>query len=423
VLLALAFAGAAFHWWRSSRHLLDRILCAVGAWPLDPDDARHAQLANVVSEVAIAIGGRPIVPYVIRSPAVNACSAVDRDGRAAIAVTEGALALLTRPQLEAVVAHEAAHVASGDTLDASLTCGLFALYGEVGRAFLPPEQEGDVPAAVALLPFGVLGGLPIIVIPAVLLVLRFLHGIVASRLSREREHRADAAAVRYTRDPLSLAEALRLIADKPTSAGMRGLALAAIFVVSPCEAGDSTHPPVEERIARLLALAHAAPADLEPAAARRDRRPRSRPPEPAAASLGASAPPDAIDGRTMECPQCRTALERVPYAGTTIQRCAACGGCYADEHTVAKIVIRDEYALPDDVVRRAEQIRRRAAGMRVTPKPRKIGECPRCRGAMLRKPYGEDCPVEVEQCLGCGLAWFERRELEVAQYLLRQASG
>ena len=130
-LLGVAVAGTIIHWLTSTNQLLDRVLVAVLARPIDPDDTYHRRLKDIVEEVAIATGGRyRISPYVIPTTAMNACAIAECDGRAAIAVTEGLLARLSRAQLESVVGHEAAHIASGDSLHRTIFCGLFGLHEE-----------------------------------------------------------------------------------------------------------------------------------------------------------------------------------------------------------------------------------------------------------------------------------------------------
>ncbi len=115
----------------STDQLVERVLTAVLARPIDPEDVYHMRLKNIIEEVSVATGGsHQIEAYVMPTPAMNACAIADFSGRAAIAVTEGLLARLTRAQLEAVIGHEAAHVASGDSLTKSVFCGLFGLHEE-----------------------------------------------------------------------------------------------------------------------------------------------------------------------------------------------------------------------------------------------------------------------------------------------------
>ena len=99
-LLCIAVLIAAVHWAVSTHRLVDRVLTAILAKPLDSNDTYHQRLKNIIEEVSVATGGRyQIEPYVMPTVAMNACAVVDFSGRAAIAVTEGCLARLNRAQL------------------------------------------------------------------------------------------------------------------------------------------------------------------------------------------------------------------------------------------------------------------------------------------------------------------------------------
>ena len=121
----------------------------------------------------------------------------------------GLLSRLTRPQLEAVVAHEAYHVLSGDCIEATVATSLFGMYASAiekfqsfseGRAFFSPA----------------------FILAWLLLKLSYILNMF---ISREREYRADAAAVRITRNPLALAEALHLLSRNWRGIGFIGAAL------------------------------------------------------------------------------------------------------------------------------------------------------------------------------------------------------
>jgi heat shock protein HtpX len=281
-MLGVALAAALLHWAVSTPWLVDRVLAAVLARPLDPADTYHARLRNIVEEVTVATGGRHrIEPCVIPTPAMNACAVADFSGRAAIAVTEGLLARLTRAQLEAVVGHEAAHIASGDSLTSSVFVGLFGLHEEAlkrltgllsGRAGWRVRGRG---AAILLF------------VTVVLWLTNTTKRLCELLISRQQEYRADATAVRLTRDPLALAEALHLINRRWRGVGMPGESLSTIFIVDtglePLSeregmAADwfSTHPPTERRIALLLGMSHVPPDGFERLMAERARQRRPR---------------------------------------------------------------------------------------------------------------------------------------------------
>jgi Zn-dependent protease with chaperone function len=85
-------------------------------------------LINIMEEIHVVTGNRRKMQcFVIPSLSMNALAAADLRGEAAIGITEGLLSRLTRPQLEAVIAHEAHHVLSGDCLETDAT-SIFGTY-------------------------------------------------------------------------------------------------------------------------------------------------------------------------------------------------------------------------------------------------------------------------------------------------------
>jgi heat shock protein HtpX len=249
-----------------------------GGFVLDTQKATEAaagpkevQLRNIVREMATAAGLPVPKVYVIDTPAANALS-VGRDPRhASIAVTRGLLERLDREELQGVVAHELAHVANFDSRHAVLVAFMvgavvvltdlfFALVLELAKH--PPTDFDDLRALV--------GGLALwVVVVAVGLVVGGLLKLCApfaalavqAAISRDREYLADATAVRITRNPQGLIEALgKLEATRPEMApanrGMQHL-----WTVNPVRDGHEggrgwfdTHPATADRIARLREL-------------------------------------------------------------------------------------------------------------------------------------------------------------------------
>lgn len=413
VVFGLSLAFVAVHWMVSTHRLLDRVLIAVAARPINPDDTYHAKFANIVKEVSIATGGRAIESYVIPTTAMNACAVADFSGRAAIAVTEGALAILRREQLESVVGHEAAHIVSGDSLLSSVSCGLFAIHEEGFKrlsGFFQSENDRYL--------FRGRAALLAVFVMAVLWVTNWTKRACEMLISREKEYRADAIAVRLTRNPLSLAEALQLLSQRWRGVGTRGESLSSIFIVDPGTETFSereglladllsTHPPTERRIERLLGMAHLDPArfDEEMSASVQQKPVRSIPAptslddgtgqwmiwsnerwigplDPTALAhledlrpeswvrrvneastqpaykdpqlLGLLRTRYAVPGDSatqIECPHCRIPLARVLYEGTPIESCPACHGCYVDESTMTKLFAREEYGFSESTKR------------------------------------------------------------------------
>jgi len=276
IILGFALAIGYAHWAYTTAGLIPKILGVLKAEPLNSKDRYHQMFKNIVEEVSVATGGRVMEGAVVPTMAMNAFAVTDFSGRAVIGVTEGMLARLTRAQLEAVVGHEAAHIVTGDCLSTTITTSLFELFSGLLRGFEAVFKGGGRGSytrgysGVRMSPRGG-GGAGIIafllLIYILLAVTKLLSQLVRLFISRQREYRADAIAVRLTRDPLSLAEALYAIKYRWRGGGLPAQELESIFIVNPVySAVDekegllsemfSTHPPMEGRLAVLLDMAH-----------------------------------------------------------------------------------------------------------------------------------------------------------------------
>ena len=286
MLLLLATGLAGLHWISAIPRLIDRVLIVLMAQPLVPEDRYHQQFRNVVEEVGIAVGGRyQITPYVIPTTALNACAVANFNREAALIVTEGLLARLSRAQLQAVVGHEAAHIARGDSLATTVFCGLFGIHEEaLRRATGLLSGPLDEDESQTVLPSWLV---VTAVAPLVLWIVVTVKRACAMAISREQEYRADAVAVRLTRNPLALAEALRIISRRWRGVGAFGESLSTIFILDQgAEALSeqegliadlfSTHPPIRRRLEALCGMAHVEPAMFEKAMAAQVGRCRPR---------------------------------------------------------------------------------------------------------------------------------------------------
>ncbi|MBN2409510.1 MAG: M48 family metalloprotease [Candidatus Aminicenantes bacterium] len=255
-VLVAASVIAVFHYHDARRFGAAFILKRLDARNPDPADRYHLQLANTVEEMRVASGLPAVRPYVIPSFAVNSMALIEADGVAAVAVTEGLLADCTRDEIQAVAAHELAHIARGDAFYVGLVCSL-ANFLEKLRAALepddsPPEDRGQSGG----------GGAPPVLIYAVLTLTSILMHLLSTMLSREREILADAAASEISRNPVSLARALYKAHLKSSFVGDFSLTYSPLFIVAPALSSDdregfwsrlfNSHPPLMKRV-RLLA--------------------------------------------------------------------------------------------------------------------------------------------------------------------------
>ncbi len=218
--------------------------------------AESPELHAMVRDLAIRANLPMPRVYLIPEEAPNAFATGRNPQNGIVAVTEGLLRILDRREVAAVIAHELGHIKNRDTLIMSVAATLAgalsmlanaAMWGSLfGGSQSSEEEEGGSPLA------GLLG----------VLIAPVAATLVQMSISRAREFLADAAAARYTGDPLALARALRKIEARneevPMEAGSP--ATAHLFIHNPFSAEGlaslfRTHPPTEQRVARLEAMA------------------------------------------------------------------------------------------------------------------------------------------------------------------------
>ncbi|MBI4549997.1 MAG: M48 family metallopeptidase [Candidatus Omnitrophica bacterium] len=229
--------------------------------PPGTTDPEERQVLNIVEEVAIASGtGVPPVYLLDEEKSINAFAAGFSTRDAVIGVTHGAVKLLSRDELQGVIAHEFSHILNGDMRLNLRLMGILhgiLMMTVIGRGLLDvcrPRGSrkrggggGGILGAVAItgFTFWLVGWIGV-----------FFSRLIKSAISRQRESLADASAVQYTRLPVGLAGALkkigglshRSVLEHPRAEEAshlyfaKGLALARLF---------DTHPPLEQRIKQL----------------------------------------------------------------------------------------------------------------------------------------------------------------------------
>ena len=268
--LVMTLAAGAICWY-SFRKGPARVLWAAGAVEVGASaGAEHRVLVNVVEEMAIASGLPLPKVWVVPDSDPNAFATGLDHARANVAVTEGLLRILSRDELQAVVAHEMAHIKN---LDVRLMTLLAAMVGAIA---LMSDGMGRMLGRGVRVGGGRRGGgkkgnqLAILIL--VLWVLTLIIAPIVTRLlamavSRKREYLADATAAQFTRNPAALASALEKLdgATGATRAITRGAAH--LCIVDPGERklsqregifGDifASHPPMSHRISRLRGMAY-----------------------------------------------------------------------------------------------------------------------------------------------------------------------
>src|SRR3712207_1105143 len=198
--------------------------------------------------------------YIIHDTAPNAFVTGRDPEHASVAVTSGLLDKLNRDELQGVVAHEMAHVGNYDIRYAMLVGILVGTTVLISDFFLRGlwfgggrggRREGDGQAQLIM-----------IIVAVVLAVLAPIFArLLQLSISRQREYLADATAVRLTRNPKGLADALQKISGDTEVLEVANRATAHLYIVNPIKKFEkrakglfSTHPPIEERIQILRSL-------------------------------------------------------------------------------------------------------------------------------------------------------------------------
>ena len=228
-----------------------------------PQTLQERQLLNVVEEMSIA-SGVPVPPvYVLEEDGINAFAAGHTTDDAVIGVTRGCVELLDRAELQGVIAHEFSHILNGDMRINIRLMGVLhgiLLIGLIGRLILRTtaysggsRRDSDNKLRVAILAAGlamlVIGGAGF-----------FCGRLIKAAVSRQREYLADAAAVQFTRNPNGIGGALKKIGGHTQGATVEarkaeeashlffGDAIERSFFTSLF----ATHPPLDDRIRRIL---------------------------------------------------------------------------------------------------------------------------------------------------------------------------
>ena len=215
-------------------------------------DATSApQLYNTVAELAARAGLPMPKVYLIDEAQPNAFATGRNPEHAAVAATTGILQLLSTHELRAVLAHELSHVTHRDILTSTITAsiaGAISTLANFGIFFGGRNSDNRNPL-VALV---------------VLILAPIAAVLIQLAISRGREYEADRGGAELSGDPRALADALakidRYAKGLPLETAEAHPATAHMMIINPLSAGGisglfSTHPPTEERIHRLLAMA------------------------------------------------------------------------------------------------------------------------------------------------------------------------
>jgi heat shock protein HtpX len=234
-------------YWFSSRI----VLMTYGA--AEVTEAESPRLVGIVRRLAAQAQLPMPKVYIIPNDSPNAFATGRNPENAAVAATEGILRLLSDDELEGVIAHELAHVKHRDILIATIVATMAGTITFIARMAMYASFFGGNRDREDSNPIGQI--ILIILAPIAAMLIQFA-------VSRSREFAADEGGSSICQRPMSLANALRKLEKGIERIPMAnaGTATAHMFIVNPLLGGGiaklfSTHPPTEERIARLEQIA------------------------------------------------------------------------------------------------------------------------------------------------------------------------
>jgi heat shock protein HtpX len=246
IALGVAAAMNLFAYWNSDK----MVLSMYGAREVDERSA--PELVSLVRQLAGAAGIPMPRVYVMENPQPNAFATGRNPEHAAVAVTSGLLNTVNKEELSGVLAHELGHIKHRDTLLMTITAtiaGAISMLANFGFYFGGSRSNNNI---------GFIGSLLLLILGPL------AAGLVQMAISRTREYEADREGAEISKRPLELASALQKIAGRaeqiPNMPAERNPASAHLFIVNPLSGARmdnlfSTHPNVENRIARLQAIA------------------------------------------------------------------------------------------------------------------------------------------------------------------------
>jgi heat shock protein HtpX len=232
------------------------VLATSGAVPVSREE--DPELHTIVEEVARAAGIPKPQIYMIPVEVPNALATGRNPENGVVAVTAGIRKLLTREELKGVIAHEIAHIKNRDVLISTVVATIvgainyltqMAQWGMFFGSFGHSDKDHNPFNPLALI--GLVVGIILIPLAATLIQLA---------ISRSREFMADETGAKIIRNPLALASALEKLEAWNRAYPMNiNPAQAQMYIVNPLSGKSllklfSTHPPIEERIARLHTL-------------------------------------------------------------------------------------------------------------------------------------------------------------------------
>lgn len=236
----------------------DKVALALnGAKPLDAESSLQAKkIHNLVENLAITAGLPKPKVYIINDPSPNAFATGRNPEHGSIALTTGLIERLDKAELEGVIAHELSHIGNYDILFGTIVVVLVGLIAYMSHFILRANFLGGSRRSSS--DSGNAGAILVLIGLVLAILSPLIAQLIKFAVSRKREYMADASGALLTRYPEGLAGALEKIAAYPEPMRRTNSATMHLyFAGAKGKKGEktfrlfSTHPPIEERIARL----------------------------------------------------------------------------------------------------------------------------------------------------------------------------
>ncbi|WP_456300183.1 M48 family metalloprotease [Roseococcus microcysteis] len=247
-MIALLIAGGMnlFAWWGGD----GMVLRMHNAQPVTPQEA--PQLYAMTERLAQRAGIPMPALYIIHEDQPNAFATGRSPEKGVVALNTGLLNMMSEQEVAGVIAHEMAHIKNRDTLIMAVTASIAGAIGFLAQFGFMMGGNRDSRS-----PFGLIGMILLMILGPIAAM------VVQMAISRSREYEADAEGARICGDPAWLANGLaqleRYKQGRVNQAAEANPATAHMFIINPLSGFRidglfSTHPPTEERIARLMAM-------------------------------------------------------------------------------------------------------------------------------------------------------------------------
>ncbi len=479
---------AVFHFLYARSRSLDDLLEQIGTRPADPKDSNHKPFIDIVQEAEMATGIHDIRVVVLPSNGCNAFSLQDGKGQSAIGVTEGLLGKLNRQELSAVVAHEAAHLVHEDSRLVTTACFLFGVFGQINavlggmmrttnNTYSYYERRSSARSSN---------------LTGVIVVLWIISGVgylitrlISMAISREREYLADADGVAMCKDPLSLAESLYKISRRYR--GDTPPTYSSLFIMNPSDSGLdeqesffsnllSDHPPVSQRLNKLLVWAKSDLSSLQAIDQKEEKEEGSKTPVKTALPptegqgfmayqgdkwVGPYTPPQLLAmgfmtpttwvcpagsqqvGRATDipdllplfqsqvqgavskgfCPRCKVPLLSQQYEGTEVEQCSFCKGYLLRAGVLERLISREKFDYTAEEIKKAKIWRDSQRGPLKDRNHFPEIKCPFCQSPMDKGIHSMLTQVVIDHCINdkCGAIWCDGGELETILMIIEDA--